>query len=382
LITAAKNPDKIPQKQQLILSELRAEIIAGKLALGSKLPTHIELAQRFAVSNVTIQRALDRLVHEGFVATNGKRGTYVTDRPPHLSHYGLIFPTGPVTDERWAWSRFWNSFVQEAARAKTEQGRDVTVYHDINERANSEDYRKLVDDIASHRLAGLVLLAPHSTGRALLPGSEKLPRVGVGSDGHQPGVIVPIHLPEMNSRALKHLASRGRKNVAIISTDMPTSDSTARWARVANAHGLETRPHWIHGVSPSVAPWSRNLARLLMSDRDERPDCLYITDDNLVEYVTAGLLDAGVRVPEELEVVAHCNFPWITPSVIPAQRLGYNVRELLRKCLDAVDALRKGVVPMSNTVEPLFEHETTDAGMGAGVADVERFTPELSRRTA
>ena len=358
MIIAARNLDKrIPQKQQLILAELRNDIVEGRLALGAKLPTHVELAQRFSVSNVTIQRALDRLVHEGFIATNGRRGTFVTPRPPHVSRYAMVFPTGPVTDERWAWSRFWNSIIHEAARAKGEQGRDVTVYHDVNPLANSDDYFKLVDDIAAHRLAGMILMVPHVTVNAPLPGSEKLPRVGVGSTGGCADVDV-VGLADMRDAALARLAACGKKRVAVISSELPKPSATAAWIDLIASHGMASRPHWIHGVSPNAAPWSRNLARLLVSGpASDRPDGLFITDDNLVEYVTAGLVDADVRVPADLEVVAHCNFPWVTPSVIRAQRLGFNVRDLMRHCLEAIDARRRGETPDSISLHAHFDHD-------------------------
>lgn len=362
MIIAAKNLDKrIPQKQQLILAQLRGDIVQGRIALGSKLPTHIELAQRFAVSNVTIQRALDRLVHEGFVATQGRRGTFVTQRPPHLSRYALVFPSSPETDNRWGWSRFWNLCVQEATRAKSDSNREVVVYQGINEQGNSADYFRLVDDVASHRIAGIIFMAPFSTGRAVLPGSEKLPRLGVGSRGHL-GEIDVIHFEDMKPAAFKSLADRGAKRIAVISTDHPNSHTTQQWLNIIQSHGLESRTQWIQGVNAEYAPWARNLAQLLMTTGTERPDGLYITDDNLVEYVTAGLLDAGVRVPDELEVVAHCNYPWVTPSVIPAQRLGYNIRTLISSSLDVIDARRRGMTPPDITIRASFDHMHQLAG--------------------
>ena len=51
-------------------------------------------------------------------------------------------------------------------------------------------------------------------------------------------------------------------------------------------------------------------------------------DDNLVPDATAGLVAADVRVPYDIEVVAHANLPHSTPSAVPARRIGFNVRQL------------------------------------------------------
>ena len=57
---------------------------------------------------------------------------------------------------------------------------------------------------------------------------------------------------------------------------------------------------------------------MLHGPAHDRPDALVITDDNLVPAATAGVLAAGRRVPADLEVVAHANFPHVTPSAVPA----------------------------------------------------------------
>ena len=103
---------------------------------------------------------------------------------------------------------------------------------------------------------------------------------------------------------------------------------------------------------------ARNAMHLLMhADQKERPDGLIITDDNLVEAATAGLLDAGVSVPQDLTVVAHCNFPWPTPSHVPARRLGYDVRQILSACLSDIDRQRNGGKPKSISIPAVWEED-------------------------
>jgi DNA-binding LacI/PurR family transcriptional regulator len=92
----------------------------------------------------------------------------------------------------------------------------------------------------------------------------------------------------------------------------------------------------------------------------ERPDGLIVADDNLVEHASAGIVDAMVRVPDDLEMVAHCNFPWPTPSVVKARRLGYDAREVVDACIRLLDRQREHRGQRMSQTQPIparFEDE-------------------------
>jgi hypothetical protein len=55
-----------------------------------------------------------------------------------------------------------------------------------------------------------------------------------------------------------------------------------------------------------------------------------------VPAATAGLAAAGVRVPRDLAIVAHANFPMPTRSALPVVRLGFDVRRVVAACLDVL----------------------------------------------
>jgi hypothetical protein len=62
----------------------------------------------------------------------------------------------------------------------------------------------------------------------------------------------------------------------------------------------------------------------------------------MVEYASAGLISANVVIPRDLDVVAHCNFPWPAPSVLPVHRLGYDIDEVLHTYLAILEKKRDG----------------------------------------
>lgn len=63
-----------------IAASIRAAILNGELAPGSRLPTGLELAETFGVNPVTINNAIRELRAEGFVRTRSGSGVYVRDQ--------------------------------------------------------------------------------------------------------------------------------------------------------------------------------------------------------------------------------------------------------------------------------------------------------------
>src|SRR5437764_1328518 len=109
---------RTPVKQAAILDQMRREIVEGKRVRGSRLPNRQELEQVFQVSSATLQRALNHLIQDGFIYSRGSMGTFVSENPPFLSHYGLVFPyaDSSTPGARKKWHRFFIALKNEAER--------------------------------------------------------------------------------------------------------------------------------------------------------------------------------------------------------------------------------------------------------------------------
>ena len=66
----------VPLYHQIFLS-LRDEIVSGRRAIGSIMPTEHEITDDMGVSRITARRALDELAAEGFVERRRRTGTRV-----------------------------------------------------------------------------------------------------------------------------------------------------------------------------------------------------------------------------------------------------------------------------------------------------------------
>ena len=175
-----------------------------------------------------------------------------------------------------------------------------------------------------------------------------IPRVAIMS-GINPlapeiSAIYPDHLMFME-KAVGHLALGDRRRIAHLSISNAVLLSEGFIGAVAR-HGMVTRPYWqlmVNSLEPSPA---RNIAHCLMRlPVEDRPDGLVISDDNLVEETVAGLIDAGIRVPDELTVVAHANFPRCPASPLSVFWLGFDLREVLDRCMAIIRQERQGGTP-------------------------------------
>lgn len=343
-------------KCNLIVRELRQEILRGDLAPGSQIPTRAEIEKRFLASTVTVQSALARLRADGFVHVRGRRGTFVASAPPHLYRYALAFPTTSANNRSWV--RFWTALQNEALALKESGQRDISIYEGVSPQGGGVGHELLLADILAHRLAGVVFAsAPHGLLGTPLLDEPGMPRVAIMSPG--PHLAVPQVSTDAHSfflKALHYLQNRGHRKVAFI---VPVGHDTllAQLLPQLSTLGLTTREIWMQAINLGSAYTAHGVVRLLMDQgQKERPDALIISDDNLLEFATAGLLAAGIVVPRDLEVVAHCNFPYPTPSGVPVTRLGFDTRKVLAACLELIDLQRQGAhVPRCTVIEAEFE---------------------------
>ena len=328
-------------KQAYISDHLRRQIIDGQLTLGGRLPTQVQLAERFQVSGVTIQRALDRLTREGFIYTRGRNGTFVANHPPHLFSYGVVFRDSPSAGR----SRYHDLLESLALRLQRAGDRRVTLFNGISGREDTQASRDLLALVRSHQMAGLLLIDADGFLDTPLLDEAGICRAAVMSSKVDT-LTCPIVFPDMTGMidlALDHLAARGRRRVATLATSGVHQELGTYLRHAMRARGLEVAERWQQVVPHEVPEAVRNNVLLLMSGpAADRPDGLFIMDDNLVEAASGGLVAApGVSVPEDVEIVAHCNFPWSAP-VLPMQRVGFDTMQILTTAIGVIDQQRQG----------------------------------------
>ena len=349
-----------PVKQGQIIADLRGKILRGDIPPVGRLPTRRELGAQYRASLPTVQQALDTLVADGFVQAKGTLGTFVVKSPPHLCRYGLVFPVHP--GDPGPWSRFWTALVNEAMVINRSGPKKVSIFYGLGGHTDTDDYHSLLRELRHHTLAGLIFASqPSALAGSPVLAMEGVARVAIMRPGWESLGVAAVSLDDASfmTKALDYLVSRGRSRLALIAS---AGDKVRREAFDVGlaARGLSACPWWKQFVPVAPPECASQVAMLLAHpDQSERPDGIVIADDNLVESVTSGLMRVGVRVPADMEIVGHCNFPWPTLSVVPVQRLGYDSRQTLRACIEVIDAQLRGEAPTTVEIPALFEDEVT-----------------------
>jgi DNA-binding LacI/PurR family transcriptional regulator len=341
-----------------VAQRLRLEIARGQHSPGSRLPAHIDLQRKFGTTPVTVQRAIDQLRVDGFIRTQPNSGTYVADFPPHLWRYALLIDQHPRSRDGGVWSRFYEALRSIVTEANALGPRQIEIYSGVDGHADSEDSQRLLADLAAHRLAGVMFgFAPHD-----LVGTPLLERPGIFRTGryHMRGMMPGISGDWMEplATAIHWIAAQGRRDLSVITVPQTPQ---AEIQKQIEAGGLRTLPFWMQAVDAHHTEWVRHAVYgILHSNHARLPDAMLVTDDHLVEAVADALIEFGVRVPDDMLVVGHWNFPLKFNRDLPVQLIGLDNVDLLRHWLMAVDAQRRGEKVARETIlKPVLEGRGT-----------------------
>ena len=342
------------------MKQLRSAIVSGRYGAGNRIPTRKELCDTMNISTITLQDALDQLTGEGFIVSRNRQGTFVSDTPPHLSCYAVVFWSNPrLTGEHLLYPR---TLATAARILKQVHGHNIEEFYGIDQHADSEDYKRLLDLVVTHRVAGVVF----ANNPGMLTQTDFMKHVDVpmvaltagGAWSFPHSLTVGLDAKAWQVKAVKHLAAQGRRRVAVVGLGGDEGVHSVLLEQLA-AHGIVSPPQWYQVASPHRVGSARGIVHLLFSlPKKLRPDALLITDDNLVEEAAAGLLAAGVCVPQDVEIVALANFPLESPASLPMHRLGFDLVASLQASFDLIHRRRAGEETVSlERIEPIWEDE-------------------------
>ena len=145
-------------RQPELLKTLRNRITGGEFPPGSALPLRHVLLAEYGLSVATFQKSINRLIEEGFLESRGIKGTVVSEYPPHLCHYALVFPENPkqigAVDTFFAALRS----VGEELSARTPGMRLLHYFVDNTNSGLHQELARLIEDAGNHLLAGIIFV--------------------------------------------------------------------------------------------------------------------------------------------------------------------------------------------------------------------------------
>lgn len=313
---------------QFVLRDLRRQILTGELKPGDRFPTRVQLRDHYRTTLATLDRVFAQLLDDKIVFTSGRHGSFVALAPPFLKEYRIVYPYCDRPDRPWP--HFWRALDEEAKKLKG-QGLIITPAYGNETHLDEASYRDLLDAVESYRVGGLIFATPPSymseSPVCRIPG---IPRVALMEHVWAPQWKAVNLEPVFLQRAMGYLRDCGRRRMAVVVVGAMHEYAVA----ALREYSPESPLYWVQTANGEFPASARSVVNLLMAGSSAgKPDSLVIFDDNLVPDATAGLLDAGVRVPDEVLVVGHANFPYLTPSAVPLRRFGYDVPEIMQKAL-------------------------------------------------
>jgi len=202
---------------------------------------------------------------------------------------------------------------------------------------SGEDHIRLVNEISRQRLAGIIFASSicmiDNTPLVL---EVNIPRIYIGTRiGNIDIPSISLDSKSFIDRSLDYLVSRNCRRIAFISTP-GYKDTLADKINVFLARRKLPFIPELHQMCPlNYAEAASNLVRLLMwLPREKRPEAIIVADDNLTEPVCNTLRLLNVNVPEDLEIVSHCNFPRTSSTSMPVKFIGYDIHALMKRCIE------------------------------------------------
>jgi hypothetical protein len=322
------------------------------------------MAEVFGVTTPTLQKAVNFLKKDGFLASRGKYGTFVAPSPPCHRDCALAFfshPGGP------GWSWWYWAIYQEALRFSLPGGGRLKIFFDADTGLD-ESFQDSLYGCALRRLFKGIIFAfsPYKLiGTPLMSKDLGIPRVGYCSpfkDGYKWFKTITPDNDLFLERAFERLAGLGRKRAG--SVIMPETDKNVleKFMSIAASKGIELSPWHIQAASREVPRWASNAVQLMLkADAPSRIDGLLVGDEHLVVDALDGIQQSGLIVGKDIDVVTHCNYPVRNEFPAKVVRLGLPARDFLVKSVELIEAIKKGAkAPIVSTVNPLFKEECRD----------------------
>ncbi|HUU68862.1 MAG TPA: substrate-binding domain-containing protein, partial [Planctomycetota bacterium] len=271
--------------------------------------------------------------------------------PPSLCRIGLVFNLPPSADGQW--SQYYRAWQAEAGRFNAREsslGGSKRSFSFHSPAGSGKD--ELEAAVESGCMAGLIFtMHPSHWSNSPILTKPGIPRVTIVSLPVDRIPTITFDSRALLAKGLDWFAANGRRRVAFI-IGSSASHADELIAAVA-ARGMITHRHWVQGVDVGHPHWAATCAETLARLKAaERPDALLVEDDNFLPPASRGLLAAGIRVPQDILLAAHCNFPYPTPSLVPVKRFGNDVSDLLELSVSMIFRQHSGQAVPEFTVMP------------------------------
>lgn len=343
-----------------IAYDMRKNILTRHWKPNQRLPTREKLVKQYDTSKATMQKTINMLIDEGLLYSRNKKGTFISATPPNLYSIAVVFPINDFASGYETYTdSLWTSIMRQHQYLEEYFGKRFIFCRYYNSNSNSKEFQRIVQDATALRLSGIIFTntPPQAAIQAMKP--LHIPKVTM-TTSEVPGFSrVHVDYSHFFSLAVKYLISQGCTRIALLTNPEISPERTTRCRQDAIEAGIKMPLEWELSVSPlhHAEYWVRNLVRLLFANSgSKRPDGLIIANENLHDHVIDALKRENIIPGRDIKVAVHHNFPTNRPLLPGIKRIGFDVRDIIKMCINAIEESELGNFnPPVKLVEAVYE---------------------------
>ena len=296
-------------KKDKLYQQLRADIISGKYPDGALLPSGVEFARQLGVGRVTLDAALANLENEMLVKRVKGRGTYINLPVSSTANRAILMLVGR-NYMRMPDNTCLRMFPRFHQRAEEYHFNEIFFSDEELQQMTPAEFRAM---IAHANIRGIFVFPHVFSGQE--PWLEHLRQSGIPvilayalrTDHAVTGcAAVTVRMKESMRDALRHLARRGNRNVAVIGIktiyeERMLDTSPLELHREIEACALKCPLEWMSFCLPERET-IRGTVEFLLSGQC-RPDVI-LTEGALLPAVSGVLRESGLKIAEDIDVLA------------------------------------------------------------------------------
>lgn len=333
---------KSASKAESVAQTLRERVREGRYLEMGRLPSERDLVREFGVHRKTIHAALERLIDEGLLVQETKRGTFLRKEglPSRIVGRKVL-----LVNTRNPHSTSVSQVIEGMRPALEDAGLGFAWQDSAPARGRITPRLPTLEDIQSHDAAAVVLWPPSMAdpGR-LREWQRELPLLlidrrvlGMHAD------VVRFDDVEGGRLATRHFLDRGHRKVAFVGDEAHVDTVYHRWMGYIRAHeevGIGVgfvQTATFYGLSEPL--FSATMRALLK--RDDDPITAVVCSNDITATQLVGFLrQEGLRVPEDVAVTGYGD---IVPTYMtalglstiaqPFEALGRTAAEVILKRL-------------------------------------------------
>ncbi|MFA6290353.1 MAG: substrate-binding domain-containing protein [Victivallales bacterium] len=309
-----------------IAGHIEELVKSGKLSHGQRLPTTADFAKMFNVTVTTAQQSLSTLMEKGLLSRSTRKGTFI-NVSPMSRNIAIVFGSNPLEYP----SFYYRQLLKYFGELGDEAGLNISCHFALGGSSFESKTKMLREDARNGRYAYIIPIFGNPELMRWLLSQKDVPWIW------QPDVDVQ----SMVHDGLSYLLEKGFRKITFVSQCLSVKNE------LGNTAGMEYQGAWnAFAVKGLPIPgdmfkyWGGTTEdgyreiKKIMSDKNSRPEALFINHDLLTKGALKGLDEMGLKIPHDIALITHANKGDVFESSIPLTRLEIDPYEVARSMIN------------------------------------------------